>query len=55
LSLLARSAFKLQAIFFLAFLEHVFLSFDKAKVAWEVSVAACAVDIPDKYFFLSCI
>jgi hypothetical protein len=50
LSWLARSANKIQAIFFLAFLDQVLL-FDKAKVAWEVFLAASAADI--RFVYLS--
>jgi hypothetical protein len=57
LSLLARSFLKYQVIFFLAFLDHVFLSVDNIKVVWKLFLMASSVDVstsflPFVYVFL---
>jgi hypothetical protein len=49
LSLLARCFLKYQAIFFLALLDHVFLSVDNIKFVWEVFLMASTVDIPASF------
>jgi hypothetical protein len=49
LRLLARSVLKHQAIFFLAFLGHVFLSVDNIKVVWELFLMASSVDVSTSF------
>jgi hypothetical protein len=45
LSFLAPSVLKRQAIFFLAFLDHVFLSVDNMKVTLELPFMASSVNV----------
>jgi hypothetical protein len=52
LNLLAHSVLKHQAIFFLAFLDHVFLSVENVEFAWKLSLVASSEHIPANFFFL---
>jgi hypothetical protein len=58
LSLLARSVLKHQTAFFLAFLDHVFLSVNNIRVVWDFFLMASSVEVPanlikiQAYFFV---
>jgi hypothetical protein len=51
LRLLARSAVKYQATFFLAFLDHVFPLADNPEAAWELFPMASSVDVPANFSY----
>jgi hypothetical protein len=51
LSMLPRSALKQKAVFFLAFLDHVFLSVESIKFAWKLHLMTSAGDPVSVSFF----